>query len=227
MLGVFKPLNVEHDYTLDEVEGHIPEGLVGTLYRNGAGRWESGGSPVGHLFDGDGMVSMFIIEGGRIRYRNRYVRTEHFRPPEDKSGLPARTLGALRPGGTRANAFRPAANPANTPFSAHPKFDPRTGDMFNFGLDLVPHPRIRCYRVDASGRLHKLATADLPSPAFNHDFALTNTDLVFVIDPLFANLRKVPSALVGRTPFDQVIRYRRERGTTGRSHQWRNTIRRR
>ena len=41
---------------LSLLSGHIPEGIRGTLYRNGPGRLERGGQKVGHWFDGDGAI---------------------------------------------------------------------------------------------------------------------------------------------------------------------------
>jgi all-trans-8'-apo-beta-carotenal 15,15'-oxygenase len=69
-------------------------------------------------------------------------------------------------------------------FSAHPKYDPRTGEMFNFGAEYFPRPRLRCYRVEPAGRLHKLGTVPMPVPVMNHDFALTERHMVFVLDPI-------------------------------------------
>ncbi|MGN2639033.1 carotenoid oxygenase family protein [Nocardia takedensis] len=75
-------------------------------------------------------------------------------------------------------------------FSPHPKLDPRTGELFNFGLTVNTAPRpgalaaLRCYRIDTSHRLHTLATVPLPHIYINHDFGLTERYLVFVIDPL-------------------------------------------
>src|SRR6266536_1793480 len=71
-------VNDEHDYLVEEVEGALPDGLHGTLYRIGPGKFESGGQPLGHLWDGDGLLSMFVLDGG-VRFRSRYVRTNHYR----------------------------------------------------------------------------------------------------------------------------------------------------
>jgi carotenoid cleavage dioxygenase-like enzyme len=38
------------------ISGKIPNGLCGTLYRNGPARLERGGKWVGHWFDGDGAI---------------------------------------------------------------------------------------------------------------------------------------------------------------------------
>lgn len=93
----------------------LPEGLVGTLYRNGPGRWQDHtGRPLHHLFDGDGMLSAFTIGAGRVHYRNRYVRTAHF-----MGRTATRHLGTAATGGWRANIARMAPNLANTNVVEH------------------------------------------------------------------------------------------------------------
>jgi carotenoid cleavage dioxygenase len=71
--GNFAPVADEADFDLD-ISGHLPPDLSGVYYRNGPnpqfpprGRY--------HWFTGDGMVHAFFVGGGKIRYRNRYVRT--------------------------------------------------------------------------------------------------------------------------------------------------------
>lgn len=114
-LGVSEPQHGEHCYRVEEVTGSIPDGLDGTLYRNGPGRWQDHtGRPLHHLFDGDGMVSAFTIGEGVVGYRNRYVRTQHFR---GKSAT--RHLGTDAPGGFLANIGRTPANLANTNVVEH------------------------------------------------------------------------------------------------------------
>lgn len=51
----------EFDYDLDDIEGAIPGGLRGALYRIGPGRLDVDGHPLSHIFDGDGMVSRIDI----------------------------------------------------------------------------------------------------------------------------------------------------------------------
>ena len=53
-------------YLVDDVEGSLPQDLRGTLYRNGPGKFESGGQPLGHLWDGDGLLSTFEVAGERV-----------------------------------------------------------------------------------------------------------------------------------------------------------------
>ncbi|MGV9661763.1 carotenoid oxygenase family protein [Nocardia niigatensis] len=66
--------------------------------------------------------------------------------------------------------------------------------MYNFGLDLLPTPRIRTYRVDRAGRAHRLATVPMWDLPWNHDFALTATYMVFVLDPILPNIPKIALA---------------------------------
>lgn len=114
-LGVSEPQHTEHDYPVTEVTGEIPADLSGTLYRNGPGRWQDHtGRPLHHLFDGDGMISAFSIDGGKVHYRNRYVRTQHYR---GKSGT--RHMGTDAVGGFLANIARLPTNLANTNVVEH------------------------------------------------------------------------------------------------------------
>jgi all-trans-8'-apo-beta-carotenal 15,15'-oxygenase len=224
---VFETLGEEHDYVVDEIEGRLPEGLVGTHYRNGPGKTDVGGQPYGHLFDGDGMLSQFVFDGRSARYRNRFVRTRHYLTERDATKPMLRGYGTQRPGGVLRNAFRFPANVAHTSvtfqggnllanwegghphrldpdtletlgehdfdgrlkrlwaYSAHGKVDPDTGEMFNFGIQYFPRPfRIRAYRIDARGRLHHLRWVKLPFGIMQHDFALSERYLVFVISPV-------------------------------------------
>lgn len=260
--GTFSPyspyntsLYEEYDYTIDDVEGALPDGLRGTLYRNGPGKLDAGGQQLGHLFDGDGMLSMFVMSDGTVRFRNRYVRTKHYEKSLASKGAPYRALGTMHPGGILANALRLPANVANTgvvmhagkllalweggrptrihpdtldtlgahdfdgglkwlgAFSAHPKWDFATGDMFNFGLAMFPTPKLICYRVDRTGRLHRLGHVPLPRPMFNHDVGLTHHHMVFVIPPLVFPLRRSLEAGIGVRNFIDAIDFDATRGT--------------
>lgn len=256
-LREFESLHTEYDYVLTDEFGQLPEGLRGTLYRNGIGRWESGGSPVGHLFDGDGMLSMFTFADGRIHFRNRYVRTNHYLRGNTSPGPAGRGTGTMRGnGGFLANAFRwPMSNHANTnvvlhagellalweggkphsmdpdtlatrgihdfdgelkglgAFSAHPKIDHRTGELFNFGTTFFPSPGLAAYRVDPGGKLHRLAHLRMFPPRLNHDFGLTEKYLVFVLDPLITSPAGMIPVLLGLRPLSSAISFQPGHGT--------------
>ncbi|GFG72629.1 carotenoid oxygenase family protein [Mycolicibacter senuensis] len=251
----YAPLYDEFDYVVDDYDGELPADLHGTLYRNGPGKLDAGGQQLGHLFDGDGMLSMFTFADGRLHYRNRYVATKHYRKSLASKGAPYRALGTMRPGGIWTNALRFPANVANTgvvvhagkllalweggppteidpdtldtigihrfggklkwlgAFSAHPKWDPVTGEMFNFGMAMMPIPKLICYRVDRAGTLHRLGQLKLPAPMFNHDVGLTARHMVFVIPPLLFPPAKMLAAGLGMRNFIDAIDYDASRGT--------------
>src|SRR6187402_3664025 len=87
--GVLAPVRSEDDFEL-EVVGRIPDALAGAYYRNGPNpQFDPQGMYFGFL--GDGMIHAFFLEpnrdGGRARYRNRWVRTPKWRA-EHEAGRP-------------------------------------------------------------------------------------------------------------------------------------------
>src|SRR5277367_1578172 len=75
--GNFAPVVSEDDFEL-EVVGEIPAAISGAFYRNGPNpQFEPRGQY--HWFTGDGMIHGVFVEGGKARYRNRYVRTPKWR----------------------------------------------------------------------------------------------------------------------------------------------------
>ena len=97
-----RSLRVEHDYE-PLVEGVLPAGLKGRLYRNGPGLFERSGYHKQHLLDGDGMLQCFDFSAGGVRYRNRFVRTEKFVAEEAARTFIYPTWTTRAPGGIFAN----------------------------------------------------------------------------------------------------------------------------
>jgi len=221
----FESLREEWSYAIEEVDGRVPDGLRGTLYRNGPVTYEAGGQPFGHWFDGDGMLSAVTFANGRAYYRNRFVRTQAYLDEQAAGKVLYRGYGTQRPGGALANAFRFPQNRANTsvvfhggrllalwegglpyaldprdlatlgpfdfdgrlgarlPFSAHPKVDPKTGELWNFGVSYGRTAVLHLYRVGAGGGLEARRDLPLPEPVYVHDFALTERHCVFCLGP--------------------------------------------
>lgn len=109
---------VERDYQVREIDGVIPETLRGVLYRIGPGRLDVGGHPMGHIFDGDGMVSRIALTPSGVHYRNRYVRTRAYHHTNE-TGAPPRGFCTQRAGGPLANALRFPCNTSNTSVLVH------------------------------------------------------------------------------------------------------------
>ena len=115
-IGGLQALNEEYSYWIDnkEIEGKIPEGVRGTLYRIGPGRNKIGKQVYGHWFDGDGMVHAFSFTEKGVWYRNRYVRTQKYVNETAQQKILYRGFGSNRKGGVLNNIARLPENAANT-----------------------------------------------------------------------------------------------------------------
>jgi all-trans-8'-apo-beta-carotenal 15,15'-oxygenase len=96
------------------------------------------------------------------------------------------------------------------PFSAHPKVCPRTGELFNFGLQIGPSPDLVIYRVDHAGVVRSIARVPLEQASFMHDFVITERHLVFFASPIHFDLAR---ALSGLTTPVEAIRRREDEST--------------
>jgi all-trans-8'-apo-beta-carotenal 15,15'-oxygenase len=110
----------EFDLPVTEITGNLPANLIGTLYRNGSGRWSVGESQVESIYDADGMVSAFSLDGAGVRFRNKFVRTRHYVRSTEAGRIVDRGFSSQRPGGPLASAFRLPANTANTSVMVNP-----------------------------------------------------------------------------------------------------------
>lgn len=73
--GNYAPLAEEYDIAVLPIEGTIPAGLSGSLYRVGPNPQYPPRDGNYHWFSGDGMVHAFHIAKGKVSYRNRWART--------------------------------------------------------------------------------------------------------------------------------------------------------
>ncbi len=62
--------------------------------------------------------------------------------------------------------------------TAHPKWDPRTGELLFFGYSPFA-PYLRYHTADAAGQLTRSVDIDLPNPVMMHDFVATDHHIVF------------------------------------------------
>jgi len=112
--GALRTVETEYtDHPL-EVDGELPAGVDGVLFRNGPGRFERGGRRYGHPFDGDGHVVRIDIGARGARYTNRFVRTPEWVAEEAAGRMRYRGFGTNLPGGIAGNLLRPFKNAANT-----------------------------------------------------------------------------------------------------------------
>src|SRR5436190_15868818 len=114
--GAFEPIRAEVEAHDLEVEGTLPRGLAGTFYRIGPNPQFPPIAPYNPL-QGDGMVHAFRIEGGRVGYRNRWVRTQQW-AAEHAAGRALYSTGDPRRSDPGV-AGRPTDGVANTSLLRH------------------------------------------------------------------------------------------------------------
>lgn len=240
------------------LSGAIPEGLRGSLYRNGPGRLERGGQRVGHWFDGDGAILgvHFTNTGATGVYR--YVQGSEFQEEEKAERFIYGGYGMLPPGAIW-NRFKTTKNAANTSvlaiagtsdspregrllalwegghpyalnletleteglddldglpklltFSAHPKRDPITRDIYNFGVSFGKDTTLNVYRVDHRGKLQKRESTPINGYPLLHDFIMAGKYLIFFIPPVQLNPLPV---LIRLKSFSDSFDWKPEKGT--------------
>lgn len=88
--------------------------------------------------------------------------------------------------------------------TAHPRLDPRTGEMLCFSYSLFA-PYLHYFVIDASGDLVHSVELDLPAPIMMHDFVITEDHAVFLDSPIVFNIESL-----GHGP---MVSWRPENGT--------------
>jgi all-trans-8'-apo-beta-carotenal 15,15'-oxygenase len=88
-------------------------------------------------------------------------------------------------------------------FSAHPKRDPATGELFNFGIDYGRKTTLAAYRL-LDGGLTRFPAVILPYPVMNHDFVLTANYLVFCLGPILVHPLRL---ILGLASFDGALQW--------------------
>jgi all-trans-8'-apo-beta-carotenal 15,15'-oxygenase len=215
--------------SLSVVAGNIPEGLCGSLYRNGPARLERGGQRMGHWFDGDGAILAVHFTGTQATGIYRFVKTAGYQAEESADKLLYGNYGMVAPVPYWKRFQTSIKNVANTsvlalsdqllalweggaphaldlqtletlglenlnflqkswPFSAHPKVDPQTGEIYNFGITPGPNSTLHLYRCERHGKLLKHQAISLKGVPLIHDFVMAGPYLVFFIPPVRLNL---------------------------------------
>ncbi|RQS76810.1 carotenoid oxygenase [Burkholderia sp. Bp8963] len=197
--GAIAPVADEADVVDLRVTGCIPRDLDGVLLRNGPnplrGRFE--GNDMLAWWPEAAMLHAIAFDDGRVTgYRNRWARTRRWadvHAPARAASLPdtnpnvnvllhAGELLALAEGGMPL-AITPELECVGAPtrhdglaggMTAHPKVDPRTGELISFRADWKA-PWLRYGVHDAQGVQTVDLELDLPAPSMMHDIAITAT----------------------------------------------------
>lgn len=99
---------------------------------------------------------------------------------------------------------------SGSPFSAHPKVDPNTGEIFNFGVIPGSKVTLQVYKCQADGNILKTVSLPLEGLPLIHDFVLAGRYLVFLVPPVRVALLPV---LLGFQSFSDAMQWKPELGT--------------
>ena len=98
------------------------------------------------------------------------------------------------------------------PYSAHPKRDEQTGEIFNFGLSYwVTHANVNLYRSDATGRILQRRKYKMPHIGYIHDIALASRYLAIAIPPI--RVHTTPHLALLQKPVSECMTWDTEKGT--------------
>jgi carotenoid cleavage dioxygenase len=89
--------------------------------------------------------------------------------------------------------------------TAHPKFDPKTGEMLMFGYSAI-EPYLVYNVVGRDGKLVRSEEIDLPWPSMMHDFITTDEHVIFPLFPVVFDLGAIATG-------GSVMSWQPERGT--------------
>lgn len=98
----------------------------------------------------------------------------------------------------------------NSSFSAHPKIDSTTGEIFNFGVSLGKEVTLNLYRSDSAGQFKSQNLCFLERFSLIHDFVLAGKYLVFFLPPVHLNFLPV---IFGFQSFSDAMEWKPELGT--------------
>ena len=200
------------------VEGEIPRELDGRYVRIGPN--PAAPDPrTYHFFVGDGMLhGLRIRDGQALWYRNRWIRSDGGRKGARLSGRPGPAAPRVRHGQhsvlDHAGSGWALVEAGSTPvrfneeledqsyddfagtlpgsFTAHPRCDPRTGELHALCYEANDLKRLRYNVVDKGGRVRRSVVIPVEHGPLIHDCAITQRYVVILDLPLTLSMRCRP-----------------------------------
>ena len=86
--------------------------------------------------------------------------------------------------------------PGDVPFTAHPKFDPITGEGYAYGIRRGAGFSLTVFRMEKDGKLKQLYSLPQSQYFMVHDMLLSKDHIIFVIPPVWVDLGKMMSGKV-------------------------------
>ncbi|AFY70034.1 Carotenoid oxygenase [Thalassoporum mexicanum PCC 7367] len=98
----------------------------------------------------------------------------------------------------------------NIPYSAHPKQDPVTGEIFNFGITYRGTTALNIFKSDRHGKIIQRKAIPLRGICPVHDFVLAGKYLLFCIPPVRLDVLPV---LLKTKSYSESLRWQPQQGT--------------
>ena len=95
-------------------------------------------------------------------------------------------------------------------YSAHPKVDPISGHIYNFGIAIGAQTKLNLYESDRRGKIVNCNQIKLPQIPLVHDFLLVGKYLLFCIPPVV--IQPLP-ILLGMSSYSESMQWKPELGT--------------
>lgn len=215
--GVHVPMKQEETISAMQVTGNIPAELDGRYMRIGPNPVTTPDEASYHWFTGDGMAHGIRVKGGEaVWYRNRWIRSNAVsdalgeerkpgtrKPRTDNANtniveIGGKTFAIVEAGGFPVEltdeletvAHNPFEGTLTNGFSAHPHFDPKTGEAHAIVYDAPVADTVWHVVVSPEGKVTReepIAVKDGPSI---HDCQITeNYVLVFDLPATFSMKR--------------------------------------
>ena len=220
--GNLAPVDVETTAFDLRVTGTLPGELDGRYLRNGPNPLGPVNEAKYHWFSGHGMVHGIRIRDGKAEwYRNRWVRNNDVadllgesRPPSDWPenhqqfaantnviGHAGRTYAIVEAGAPpielshELDTLRISSLDGTLPhaFSAHPKRDPRTGELHTMTYWWGWGNQLQYVVVGTDGRVRRTVDIPVPGGPMVHDVAITEKYVLVLDLPCVFNLEAAMS----------------------------------
>ncbi|MFN4024314.1 MAG: carotenoid oxygenase family protein [Hyphomonas sp.] len=200
LTGIHTPVTRELTDTDLRVSGTIPAGLNGLYVRNGPNPLQKVNPATHHWFTGDAMLHGVRLEGGKaLWYRNRWIRSNAVsdvlgepRAPGPRNprsdnpntnivGHAGKIWAIVEAGGYPVEVSEELETRAHTDldgligeaFSAHPHYDPDTGEMHAICYNPLNPATIWHTVIDASGNVIRREPVPVQNGPMIHDCMIT------------------------------------------------------
>ena len=224
--GNLAPIATEHTAVDLPVTGELPEELDGRYVRNGPNPLGAIDAASYHWFTGDGMVHGLSLRGGRAEwYRNRWVRSTKVSEllgeppaPGERQFFDTANTNVIGHAGRTFALVEAGARPVELTdeletvchsdfdgtlpygFTAHPKRDPDTGELFAVNYYWGRPELLEYVVVGVDGRVRRRVDVPVPGNPMVHDCSLTERFVALYDLPVTFSL----DALTSGMPFPYV-----------------------